>query len=110
MTRKRLLALTLALAMMATLLAGCGGDPKQPSDPAPPSSGQQTPNTPNDTPTPPADNTANLTAVQKIIAEAEGMTMEELAKKAIEESNGATFYGVGNSSRGKSALPLFNEY
>ncbi len=110
MTRKRLLALTLALAMMATLLAGCGGDPKQPSDPTPPSSGQQTPNTPNDTPTPPADNTANLTAVQKIIAEAEGMTMEELAKKAIEESNGATFYGVGNSSRGKSALPLFIEY
>lgn len=36
--------------------------------------------------------------------------MEELAKKAIEESNGKTFYGVGNSSRGKSALPLFIEY
>ena len=33
-----------------------------------------------------------------------------LAKKAIEESNGKTFYGVGNSSRGKSALPLFIEY
>lgn len=53
---------------------------------------------------------ANLTETQKIIKEAEGMTMEELAKKAIEESNGATFYGVGNSSRGKSALPLFIEY
>ena len=38
------------------------------------------------------------------------MTMEELAKKAIEESNGKTFYGVGNSSRGKSALPLFIAY
>ena len=38
------------------------------------------------------------------------MTLEELAKKAIEESNGKTFYGVGNSSRGKSALPLFIEY
>ena len=36
--------------------------------------------------------------------------MEELAKKAIEESNGKTFYGVGNSSRGKSALPLFIAY
>ena len=36
--------------------------------------------------------------------------MEELAKKAIEESNGKTFYGVGNSSRGKSALPVFIEY
>ena len=52
----------------------------------------------------------NLTATQQIIKEAEGMSMEELAKKAIEESNGATFYGVGNSSRGKSALPLFIEY
>ena len=49
-------------------------------------------------------------AVQKIIAEAQNMSLEELAKKAIEESNGKTFYGVGNSSRGKSALPLFIEY
>ncbi|MBQ1341108.1 MAG: hypothetical protein IIY33_01365, partial [Erysipelotrichaceae bacterium] len=49
-------------------------------------------------------------AVQKIIAEAQTMSLEELAKKAIEESNGKTFYGVGNSSRGKSALPLFIEY
>lgn len=48
-----------------------------------------------------AEDTANLSEVEKIIKEAEGMTMEELAKKAIEESNGKTFYGVGNSSRGK---------
>ena len=48
--------------------------------------------------------------VAKIIAEAQGMTLEELAKKAIEESNGAMFYGVGNSSRGKTALPLFIDY
>ena len=52
----------------------------------------------------------NLTEVQKIIKQAESMTMEELALKAIEESNGKTFYGVGNSSRGKTALPLFIEY
>ncbi len=51
-----------------------------------------------------------LTGIDAIIAEAETMTMEELAQKAIEESNGKTFYGVGNSSRGKSALPLFIEY
>lgn len=51
-----------------------------------------------------------LSEVDKIILEAEGMSMEELAKKAIEESNGKTFYGVGNSSRGKTALPLFIEY
>ena len=47
---------------------------------------------------------------QSIIKQAEGMSMEELAKKAIEESNGKMFYGVGNSSRGKSALPLFIKY
>ena len=52
----------------------------------------------------------NLTETQKIIQEAQGMTMEELAKKAIEESNGKMFYGVGNSSRGKTALPLFIDY
>ncbi len=49
-------------------------------------------------------------SVQDIIAQAEGMTLEELAQKAIEESNGATFYGVGNSSRGATALPLFISY
>ncbi|MBO4415758.1 MAG: hypothetical protein J5824_07240, partial [Lachnospiraceae bacterium] len=53
--------------------------------------------------------TEELTGVDKIIQEAQGMTLEELAKKAIEESKGKTFYGVGNSSRGKSALPLFIE-
>ena len=41
-----------------------------------------------------------LSATQTIIQEAQGMTLEELAKKAIEETNGKTFYGVGNSSRG----------
>jgi len=45
--------------------------------------------------------------VQKVIAEAQKMTFEELAKKAIEESNGKKLLGVGNSSRGKTALPLF---
>ena len=55
-------------------------------------------------------NTGKQSDVQKIIAEAQNMTLEELAKKAIEESNGKKVYGVGNSSRGKSALPLFIEY
>ncbi len=48
--------------------------------------------------------------VRDIIKQAQGMSMEELGKKAIEESNGKMFYGVGNSSRGKSALPLFIAY
>jgi hypothetical protein len=83
---KKLLAVVLALAMVLAL-AACGGGTSQPAAPA-----------------------ENLSDVQKIIKEAQGMTLEELAAKAIEESNGKKFYGVGNSSRGKSALPLFIEY
>ena len=48
--------------------------------------------------------------VKEVIAQAQTMTLDELAAKAIEESNGKMFYGVGNSSRGKSALPLFISY
>lgn len=57
-----------------------------------------------------AKTSGKSSAVQSIVKQAEGMSMEELAKKAIEESNGKMFYGVGNSSRGKSALPLFIKY
>ena len=83
---KKALSMLLAVIMVLTLMVGCGEKPA------------------------PTPDTENLSAVQQIIKEAEGMTLEELAKKAIEESNGKTFYGVGNSSRGKSALPLFIEY
>lgn len=51
-----------------------------------------------------------MSRVDKVIQEAQNMTLEELAKKAIEESKGKTFFGLGNSSRGKSALPLFISY
>ena len=57
-----------------------------------------------------AKTSGKSSAVQSIVKQAEGMSMEELAKRAIEESNGKMFYGVGNSSRGKSALPLFIKY
>ncbi|MCR5823647.1 MAG: hypothetical protein K6G60_04355 [Lachnospiraceae bacterium] len=83
--KKRLLATVLVLAMAIGMLAGCGE--KKDSKPK----GEES-------------------AIDKIIKEAQGMSMEQLAKKAIEESNGKTFYGVGNSSRGKSALPKFIEY
>ena len=52
---------------------------------------------------------ASAESVEEIIAQAQTMTLEELFKKAIEESNGKDFYAVGNSSRGKTALPLFVE-
>lgn len=47
---------------------------------------------------------------EKIIAEAQKMTLEELGRKAIEESKGKEFFGLGNSSRGKTALPYFIDW
>ena len=101
--------------MVVTALAGCGGAAEAPAatstdtqasaDAAPAAD-----NAAADTAVAESTPAAELTGIDAIIAEAEGMTMEELAKKAIEESNGKTFYGVGNSSRGKSALPVFIEY
>ena len=101
--KKRVLAIVLVAVLCMSLFAGCGSSGAQNSggSSAPAASGGSAAST---------EPAKELTRVQAIIKEAEGMTMEELAKKAIEESNGATFYGVGNSSRGKSALPLFIEY
>ena len=97
---KRALALLLAASLSLSLVA-CGGGGGTATNTGTP-----------DSTAPAEDNTpaAELTATQQIIQEAEGMTLEELAQKAIEESNGKTFYGVGNSSRGGTALPLFIEY
>ena len=47
--------------------------------------------------------------VQDVIAQAQTMTNEELYAKAIEESKGRTLYGIGNSSRGKTAGAIFVE-
>ena len=55
---KKALSMLLAIIMVLTLMVGCG------EKPAP---------TPNE----------ELSATQQIIKEAEGMTLEELAKKAI---------------------------
>ena len=88
---KRALSLLLAASLSLSLVA-CG----KTNDSGTSGSGSKAP--------------TELSETQKIIQEAQGMTLEELAKKAIEESNGKTFYGVGNSRRGKSALPLFIEY
>ena len=107
--KKKLLSALLTACMITSMLAGCGSAPAATNQPAAqeakPAEEAQAPAEQEAAPAP-----ENLTATQTIIKEAEGMTMEELAKKAIEESNGQTFYGVGNSSRGKAALPLFIEY
>jgi len=81
---KKLLVAALATAMMFTM-AGCGGSKEEPKAAKP----------------------AKQSEVQKVIKQAQGMSFDELCKKAIEESKGKKFYGLGNSSRGKSALPLF---
>ena len=101
--KKRVLAIVLVAVLCMSLFAGCGSSGAQSSggSSAPAASGGSAAST---------EPAKELTRVQAIIKEAEGMTMEELAKKAIEESNGKTLYGVGNSSRGKSALPKFIEY
>ena len=87
--KKRFLALTLALAMTSALLAGCGGS-SAPAASAGSASGSGS--------AAPAEPAAELTATQKIIAEAEGMTLEELAKKAIDTivfvpEVGSLYYG-----------------
>lgn len=45
----------------------------------------------------------------KIIAEAEKLPVQELYRRAIQESNGKTLYGIGNSSRGATAATGFLE-
>lgn len=104
--RKRTLSLALAVSMAAMSLAGCGGGGTTATTAA---AGGETTAAASEAATEAAStDDSNLSDVEKIIKEAERMSMEELAKKAIEESNGKTFYGVGNSSRGKSALPVIH--
>ena len=100
---KKLLALLLTGTMILGLGA-CGGGTASTAQPAASGTGKT------ESAAAPAADEGSLSATQKIIKEAQGMSLEELAAKAIEESNGKMFYGVGNSSRGKSALPLFISY
>ena len=93
---KRFLTAVLS-GIMAVSLAGCGGASAPAAGASASASAVSTA-------------AAELTGVDAIIAEAEGMSLDELCAKAIEESNGKTFYGLGNSSRGKTALPLFITY
>ena len=52
---------------------------------------------------------AGAETLEEIIAQAQTMPNEELFKKAIEEANGKSLLGIGNSSRGKTAKETFIE-
>nr|MCR5008671.1 hypothetical protein [Oribacterium sp.] len=96
---RKILSTILTVSILATTLAGCGGgSTTQATTAAAPAETKAAA----ETQAPAAGGTEekkteNLTGIDAIIAEAETMSLEELAKKAIEESNGKTFYGVGNS-------------
>ena len=111
MRKRKLISLLLTASMAVSMLAACGSSSNTTATTAAAAAAAKPAETqaaqPAETEAPKEE---NLTGIDAIIKEAEGMSMEELAKKAIEESNGKTFYGVGNSSRGKSALPLFIAY
>lgn len=112
MRKRKLISLLLTASMAVSMLAACGSSSNNTAATTAAAAAADKPAEtqaaqPTETEAPKEE---NLTGIDAIIKEAEGMTMEELAKKAIEESNGKTFYGVGNSSRGKSALPLFIAY
>ncbi len=112
--KKKLLSVLLAGCMTVGTLAGCGSAaataPAAQTEETEAITKEASADAQAEPAEEPKEEAAELTETQKIIQEAQGMSMEELAKKAIEESNGQTFYGVGNSSRGKTALPLFIEY
>lgn len=111
MRKRKLISLLLTASMAVSMLAACGSSSNNSVATTAAAAADKPAETqaaqPAETEAPKEE---NLTGIDAIIKEAEGMSMEELAKKAIEESNGKTFYGVGNSSRGKSALPLFIAY
>ena len=111
MRKRKLISLLLTASMAVSMLAACGSSSNNTTATTAAAATDKPAETqaaqPAETEAPKEE---NLTGIDAIIKEAEGMSMEELAKKAIEESNGKTFYGVGNSSRGKSALPLFIAY
>ena len=111
MRKRKLISLLLTASMAVSMLAACGSSSNNRAATTAAAAADKPAETqaaqPAETEAPKEE---NLTGIDAIIKEAEGMSMEELAKKAIEESNGKTFYGVGNSSRGKSALPLFIAY
>lgn len=111
MRKRKLISLLLTASMAVSMLAACGSSSNNTAATTAAAATDKPAETqaaqPAETEAPKEE---NLTGIDAIIKEAEGMSMEELAKKAIEESNGKTFYGVGNSSRGKSALPLFIAY
>ncbi len=83
---KKLISVLLILTTVSALLVGCGTSQNSKTS-----------------------KNVEKSEADKIIEQAEKMTLEELYKKAIEESNGKIMYGIGNSSRGATAATGFIE-
>ena len=83
--KKKIVSLILASAMVVTTLAGCGSSGAQESSSAPVAAESESqaeseaPKEEAEAPAAPADE--NLSEIEKIIKEAEGMTMEEWQRK-----------------------------
>ena len=79
---KQFFGLTVCVAMGVAMLTGCGGGTA-------------------------SSNSSAQSAMQALIQQAQGMSNDELFQKAIDESNGKTMYGIGNTSRGATAATAF---
>ena len=101
---KHIMSFVLALAMVTVMFAGCGSTPASSAAAPAPSEAPASAAAPS-APAPAAE----MSEIEKIIAEAETLPIEELYKKAIAESNGKVLYGIGNSSRGATAGTSFVE-
>lgn len=113
---KKLISLILVGAM-ALSLAACGGNFNKPAPTAPRTESTSDETQPastapidNDTPDEEIAEDLELSDVQEVIRMAQEMSMEELAARAIFESNGKAFTGLGTSSQAESAMSKFVDY
>ncbi len=84
--KKRFLSVVLACSLTAVSLAGCGGGGSKETQPAAaPTRAAEAGEKETAAPEAKPEASGDLSEVEKIIQEAEGMSMEELAKKAIED-------------------------
>lgn len=112
----KLISLILVGAM-ALSLAACGGNIGKPAPTAPrteytPTETQSVTTAPKEDNAPgeEIDEEPELSHVQEVILLAQEMSLEELAARAITESDGKAFVGLGASAQAEAALSKFVDY